>query len=146
MDGGVFCNYPINDCLERFPNKQETLGIRITSDAKLKSFHEETSMPEYILLCVYKLILHSQNNLKLDDIQELCIDVKFKSLDPMIWRNFIDDTIRKEMYDSGMTAYDQFADPLGGKIGEFSTLISAALTEQSSGYYYNGEGVGENLL
>ena len=52
----------------------------------------------------------------------------------------------QEMYDSGMTAYDQFADPLGGKIGEFSTLISAALTEQSSGYYYNGEGVGENLL
>ena len=40
----------------------------------------------------------------LDDIQELCIDVKFKSLDPMVWRNFIDETIRKEMYDSGTQA------------------------------------------
>ena len=104
MDGGVFCNYPINDCLERFPNKQETLGIQIISNAKLKSFYEDTSMPEYILLCVYKLILQNQNKLKLNDIQELSIEVKFKSLDPIVWRNFIDETIRKEMYDTGTQA------------------------------------------
>jgi len=109
MDGGIFCNYAINHCLERYPNKEETLGLHVTTGSNnSKQFTDLTSMPEYILMCVNKLVKKNQKQNYIPNVNEIYIKVKYQALDAGVWKSFLDENKRKEMYDYGITISDAY--------------------------------------
>jgi len=56
IDGGIMCNYPINQCLRDHPDKAEILGIMSTNDnidnVTNMDVNADTSLLEYII-CIY---------------------------------------------------------------------------------------------
>lgn len=54
VDGGVMCNYPLNQCLRDHSDKEEILGIRSSYDKETDRFKnvevtQETSLLEYVI-------------------------------------------------------------------------------------------------
>lgn len=58
IDGGVICNYPINQCLTMFPNKSEVLGIGSSLEIETKNVTEETTIFEYLLEILFKTVVN----------------------------------------------------------------------------------------
>ena len=108
MDGGIFCDYPINDCLDRFPNKKETLGIRITREGNTVKYADTISMPNYMLFCIIKLISYTQKQHTIQDIYDIKINAKCNTIDPVLWQNFLKESERKEMFELGIQSAKQF--------------------------------------
>jgi predicted acylesterase/phospholipase RssA len=56
IDGGIMCNYPINQCLRDHPDKSEILGVMSVADdtttLKNTTVDTDTSLLEYII-CIY---------------------------------------------------------------------------------------------
>lgn len=75
IDGGVMCNYPLNQCLRDHTNKEEILGVKYSyEDAlcnnKLKnlSVTAETSLLEYVISLTVNAMNFIRNTVKLETI------------------------------------------------------------------------------
>lgn len=67
IDGGIFKNYPIYDCLNRVDDKSTVLGIRkIMSDEIKNNNNSDCNAFEYIFHIIYQLVKKIKNN-NLDD-------------------------------------------------------------------------------
>tara|TARA_B100001758_G_C18414538_1_gene618456 strand:+ start:1131 stop:2024 length:894 start_codon:yes stop_codon:yes gene_type:complete len=103
IDGGMVCNYPINDCILRNVNKNEILGLHVTaSDNCDDKFDETTSMPNYTLMLVKILIRNIQKQEYIPNINEIIINCKYNATNINAWKALIDDKIRKELYEKGI--------------------------------------------
>jgi predicted acylesterase/phospholipase RssA len=56
VDGGVICNYPINYCTNMCPDKNEILGIGSEVKATTKCITNESSIFEYLMELIYKMV------------------------------------------------------------------------------------------
>jgi predicted acylesterase/phospholipase RssA len=69
IDGGVMCNYPINQCLRDNTNKDEILGIKISygkdNNAEVT---EELSLLEYIMCVTNNAMNFIRSTVKLENI------------------------------------------------------------------------------
>lgn len=109
MDGGIFCNYPINHCLESYENHEEILGIHVSKSKNLESnFKEDTIMPEYIMIIVKNLIDSIDKPPHHKDRHEILIEVQHTALELDIWKKFLDETCRNEMFQTGIQIAAQY--------------------------------------
>ena len=73
IDGGVMCNYPINQCLRDNTNTDEILGIKISNDNDNNSFKnteitEELSLLEYVMCLTTNAMNFIRGTVKLENI------------------------------------------------------------------------------
>ena len=73
IDGGVMCNYPINQCLRDNTNKDEILAIKISYDNDNSSFKnaeitEELSLLEYVMCFTTNAMNFIRSTVKLENI------------------------------------------------------------------------------
>ena len=89
IDGGVMCNYPINECLRDHTNKDEILGIKgifnkddISKNAEVT---EELSLLEYVMCLTNNAINFIRSTIKLENINNTiecnALDNSFNLLD-----------------------------------------------------------------
>jgi len=73
IDGGVMCNYPINECLRDYPNKDEILGINVlynNDNGKYGNIfvNSESSLLEYIMGMFINSMNYIRDSVKIDSI------------------------------------------------------------------------------
>ena len=72
IDGGVMCNYPINECLRDHTNKDEILGIKSLYNkddiSKNAEVTEELSLLEYVICLTNNAINFIRSTIKLENI------------------------------------------------------------------------------
>ena len=73
VDGGVMCNYPINQCLRDHTNKDEILGIKSSYDKERERFKNvevttETSLLEYVICLTINSMNFIRDTVKLESI------------------------------------------------------------------------------
>ena len=73
LDGGVMCNYPLNECLRDHNNKDEVLAIKISYGKEIDSFKNiqvttETSLLEYIISLTVNSMNFIRDTVKIEDI------------------------------------------------------------------------------
>ena len=72
IDGGVMCNYPINECLRDHTNKDEILGIKSIFNkddiSKNVEVTEELSLLEYVICLTNNAINFIRSTIKLENI------------------------------------------------------------------------------
>ena len=74
IDGGVMCNYPLNQCLRDNTNKDETLGIRSSFNKDTDHFTNvevttESSLLEYIMCLTINSMNYIRDSVKMDNIE-----------------------------------------------------------------------------
>jgi NTE family protein len=74
VDGGVMCNYPINECLRDHPNKDEILGIKNSFDKKTDSFknvevNQDTTLLDYVISLTINAMIFISNTVKVENIE-----------------------------------------------------------------------------
>jgi predicted acylesterase/phospholipase RssA len=78
IDGGVMCNYPLNQCLRDYNNKDEILGIRFLRDKgdgcfKNMEVNQESSLLEYIMCSTINSMNFIRDTVKIDNIDNTII-------------------------------------------------------------------------
>ena len=72
IDGGVMCNYPINECLRDHTNKDEILGIKSLYNkddiSKNAEVTQELSLLEYVICLTNNAINFIRSTIKLENI------------------------------------------------------------------------------
>ena len=69
IDGGVMCNYPINQCLRDNTNKDEILGITISHEKDNNTeITEELSLLEYVMCFTNNAMNFIRSTVKLENI------------------------------------------------------------------------------
>jgi predicted acylesterase/phospholipase RssA len=60
IDGGIILNYPLNLCIDKYPNTDEIIGVKhiYTNNDNEKNITSTTNILEYIINIFYKLIRH----------------------------------------------------------------------------------------
>jgi len=74
IDGGVMCNYPLNECLRDHTNKDEILGIKSsynkeTEECANVEVTTESSLLEYIICMSINSVNYIKNSVKMDNIK-----------------------------------------------------------------------------
>jgi predicted acylesterase/phospholipase RssA len=74
VDGGVMCNYPINQCLRDHNNKDEILGIKSSYDKETDSYKnvdvtQDTSLLEYVICLTINAMNFIRNTVKIENIE-----------------------------------------------------------------------------
>lgn len=75
LDGGVFCNYPLRECLDRGNNEDEILGIKNTHDVSQedtdsKLIGDESTIVDYLNTIISKMIGH---------LNTICVEPSIKN-------------------------------------------------------------------
>jgi len=78
IDGGVMCNYPLNQCLRDYPNKDEILGVKFLRDEKNGTFKNvevttESSLLEYVICSTINSMNFIRDTVKIENIDNTVI-------------------------------------------------------------------------
>jgi predicted acylesterase/phospholipase RssA len=96
VDGGVMCNYPLNQCLRDHTNREEILGIKSSFNKEIDNFKNvevtsETSLLEYVICLTINSMNFIRNTVVVESIENT---VKcFVSENPLTL-DFIQESIR----------------------------------------------------
>ncbi len=74
IDGGVLCNYPLNQCLRDHTNKGEILGIKSSYNKETDNFANvevtsETSLLEYVICMSINSMNYIRDTIKMENIE-----------------------------------------------------------------------------
>lgn len=74
VDGGVMCNYPLNQCLRDHTNKDEILGIKSSYDTETDSYKnvnvtQDTSLLEYVICLTINAMNFIRDTVKIENIE-----------------------------------------------------------------------------
>lgn len=74
IDGGVMCNYPLNQCLRDHTNKHEILGIKSSVNKDTDNFANvevttESSLLEYVICMSINSMNYIRDSVKMDNIE-----------------------------------------------------------------------------
>jgi len=74
IDGGVLCNYPLNQCLRDHTNKDEILGIKSSFNKETDNFANvevtsETSLLEYVICMSINSMNYIRDTIKMENIE-----------------------------------------------------------------------------
>lgn len=74
VDGGVMCNYPLNQCLRDHTNQDEILGIKSSYNKETDSFKnvdvtQETSLLEYVICLTINSMNFIRDTVKIANIE-----------------------------------------------------------------------------
>jgi predicted acylesterase/phospholipase RssA len=98
VDGGLMCNYPLNQCLRDHPNTDEILGIKSSYDKETDSYRnvnitEETSLLEYVISLTINSMNFIRDTVKIQHIENT---VRCFVLDNPLTLDFIQESIRNQ--------------------------------------------------
>ena len=129
VDGGVMCNYPLNQCLRDHTNKDEILGIKSSFDKKIDSFFRnvsvtsESSLLEYVICLTINSMNFIRDTVKISNIPNTvrC----YVSDNPLslesIQASINNQELRRDWLKSGEEDAAQFLESLNiNKIGQIS--------------------------
>jgi predicted acylesterase/phospholipase RssA len=128
IDGGIASNYPLNFCLEMFPNKSEILGFRNyygETRREEKKINEDSTLLDYIMIFLYKLIfqLNVENKQK-DTVNEVLYKAQYLSIE-YIKSVLLSAEIRRDFFEEGIEAAKMF---LEGTIEQNSKIAQESLS------------------
>jgi len=74
IDGGVMCNYPLNQCLRDHTNKDEILGIKSSFNKETEHFSNveitsESSLLEYVICISINSMNYIRDSVQMDNIE-----------------------------------------------------------------------------
>lgn len=81
IDGGILCNFPLQYCLDKYPNKEEILGIHIKSDKSRRVLTEDANLLVYSYYLFDSLIMHSNKNIPYEIPNYVIIPCKSRSME-----------------------------------------------------------------
>lgn len=98
VDGGVMCNYPLNQCLRDHTNKDEILGIKSSYDKETDSFKnvdvtQETSLLEYVICLTINAMNFIRDTVKIENIENT---VRCYVIDNPLTLDFIQESISNQ--------------------------------------------------
>ena len=98
VDGGVMCNYPINQCLRDHTKKDEILGIKSSYDKETDSYKnvdvtQDTSLLEYVICLTINAMNFIRNTVKIENIENT---VRCYVTDNPLTLDFIQESISKQ--------------------------------------------------
>ena len=98
VDGGVMCNYPLNQCLRDHTNKDEILGIKSSFDKETDSFKnvevtQDTSLLEYVICLTINAMNFIRDTVKIENIENT---VRCYVTDNPLTLDFIQESISKQ--------------------------------------------------
>lgn len=103
IDGGMICNYPIVDCILKYKNMEEIIGLHVCSGTQDKTtFSDEVSMPDYGVMLLGILIKHMQKQNYISDVNEILIKSKYTAININAWKALLDDKDREAMFIQGI--------------------------------------------
>jgi predicted acylesterase/phospholipase RssA len=106
LDGGVMCNFPLNECIRDHPNKDEILGIKIyynKGNCSNLIVTPDSSLLEYIICLSVNSMNFIRESVKLEHIDNIIkcnVDDNPLSLDFMT-RAINNKEVRRELYKKG---------------------------------------------
>ena len=104
LDGGLMCNYPINECMESQKcEEKEVLGFRNMTNKSLNNVDEETKLLQYIYCLNSKIIsyIDNESNYKKIPYEVNCID-KYSGKYMEWFETFTNIEKRKELIGEGI--------------------------------------------
>jgi len=116
IDGGVFCNYPLNYCIESGKSLDEILGIKNKYSSEAPIINAESTIMDFLLGFIYKAVFsvntdHTQSPLK----NEIVCDAKNLSYEVLRTAlNSVD--VRRELLTSGITSATEFLSNLENSV------------------------------
>lgn len=116
IDGGVFCNYPLNYCIESGKSLDEILGIKNKYSSEAPIINAESTIMDFLLGFIYKAVFsvntdHTQSQLK----NEVVCDAKNLSFEVLRTAlNSVD--VRRELLSSGITSATEFLSTLENSV------------------------------
>jgi predicted acylesterase/phospholipase RssA len=116
IDGGVFCNYPLNYCIESGKSLDEILGIKNKYSSEAPIINAESTIMDFLLGFIYKAVFsvntdHAQSQLK----NEVVCDAKNLSFEVLRTAlNSVD--VRRELLSSGITSATEFLSTLENSV------------------------------
>jgi predicted acylesterase/phospholipase RssA len=104
LDGGMLCNYPINDCFLKYPNKEEIIGLHVTTGKQNEKniFSENSTMPDYMMLLIKILITNTQKQQFVSDRNEIIIKKINSAIHIDTWKKLLDQDKILEMFNEGI--------------------------------------------
>lgn len=119
IDGGIICNYPIVDCILRYKNIDEIIGLHVCSGTAEKStYSDDVSMPDYSLILVGILVKHMQKQNYIPDVNEIVIKSKYNANNINAWKALLDDKDREGMFTQGIELAKEYIIKQTLKIGQ----------------------------
>lgn len=107
VDGGVLCHFPLQECLNKYKNKEEILGIRIKSDKIQETVSEEANLFTYCHYMFDCLVRQSNQNIEIDI--PYCVIIPCIGTNSNILYNLInDEKERKKCIEEGAKYADLF--------------------------------------
>ena len=105
VDGGIMCNYPINQCLRDHPEEDDILGIKSVFDNKILNvtITEDTSFLEYVIGITINTMISLRESIQLHDNKNTVIcgtNVEQITLDSF-QKTIHSQELRKQWFDSG---------------------------------------------
>ncbi|MCJ7800741.1 MAG: patatin-like phospholipase family protein [Candidatus Marinimicrobia bacterium] len=108
IDGGVFCNYPLNYCIESGKSLDEILGFKNNYCSDNIIINTDSTLMDFLLSFIFKAVFsvntdHNQPALK----NEVICDAKNLSID--VLRSAINNIdVRRELYSDGVASAIRF--------------------------------------
>lgn len=109
IDGGIVCNYPLKYCIGSGKKESETLGLKNEYTKTKICIDHESTLLEYILNFLYKLIqnMNADNNTTLSITNEICLEANLMTLDSLT--SAINDIeTRKKLFKKGEDIANEF--------------------------------------
>lgn len=116
IDGGVFCNYPLNYCIESGKSLDEILGIKNKYSSEAPIINADSTIMDFLLGFIYKAVFsvntdHAQSQLK----NEVVCDAKNLSFE--VLRSALSSVdVRRELLSSGITSATEFLSALENSV------------------------------
>jgi len=116
IDGGVFCNYPLNYCIESGKSLDEILGIKNKYSSEAPIINAESTIMDFLLGFIYKAVFsvntdHAQSQLK----NEVVCDAKNLSFE--VLRSALSSVdVRRDLLSSGITSATEFLSTLENSV------------------------------
>jgi len=109
IDGGVLCNYPINECIRDHPNEEECLGVNVcyvpsNEKSTMNSIIDEnSSLLDYIISISVNSMYYIRNSIKTHDIPNFVnCDINFNPLSiELIISILKEKSVREEWFKQG---------------------------------------------
>jgi len=112
LDGGLFCNYPMNYCIESGKQHHEILGFKNIFSESKNNITKESTLLEFLISLIYKAILSinkdkNQPEILNEDLNEVICESQCLNLDYL--KNAISSVeVRKDLFDNGVNSAKVF--------------------------------------
>jgi predicted acylesterase/phospholipase RssA len=115
VDGGIYCNYPLNFCIESGKLPDEILGFKNKYSETKNNINEESTLLQFLMSFIYKAVFSLSTSEKQPEIKnEVICDVTHINLE--VLKDAINSSeVIKELFNNGVECSNKFLSNLNEK-------------------------------